>query len=340
MKPAEMRALEELPGPTKDAMLPIIPLKSWVSARKLKSVTDRIEQSYGARPVAVSVGEREVGRDREVFQEIDRLRNPVQGFSNWVDFLRNHPNYIPVAQIGSDPLNELEQIRQLSQLGRGLVVPVERQAIPSLPVLAQGVARATDGGRGVCFLIDFGTASKDHLSIGLQVLGYFQTIIAAAPLSHVSISASSFPSNFSNIPRQREIYERLLFREVVRHVPEGRLIYSDRGSARAEPLSGGSGVIPARIDYPQFDNWWFFRDDDAGASAYGAQARALMANAVWNPDLRVWGTQMIERTARGDHSAIDNPTKATAARINLHLQLQTFYGEPGLANDTEEDWDG
>jgi hypothetical protein len=49
---------------------------------------------------------------------------------------------------------------------------------------------------------------------------------------------------------------------------------------------------------------------------------------------------MIERTARGDHSAIDSPSKSTAARINLHLQLQTFYKKVDEAEDTEEDWNG
>jgi hypothetical protein len=49
---------------------------------------------------------------------------------------------------------------------------------------------------------------------------------------------------------------------------------------------------------------------------------------------------MIERTAAGDTSAIGSPQKATAARINLHLQRQTFYDSPAAAEDTDEDWSG
>ncbi len=89
-----------------------------------------------------------------------------------------------------------------------------------------------------------------------------------------------------------------------------------------------------------FDNWKFHRSDDTGFSGYVEQATALIATGDWNSNLRVWGTQMIERTARGDHSAIDTPAKSTAARINLHLQLQTFYGHADEAEDTEEDWNG
>jgi len=125
----------------------------------------------------------------------------------------------------------------------------------------------------------------------------------------------------------------------------GNLIYSDRGSARVERQSGGGGLPAPRIDYPLVADWKFFRCEDGttGFDGYQAQAEALIATeaeGIWNPHLRVWGTQMIERTAAGDTSAIGSPQKATAARINLHLQRQTFYANPGEAEDTDEDWSG
>jgi hypothetical protein len=122
------------------------------------------------------------------------------------------------------------------------------------------------------------------------------------------------------------------------------LIYSDRGSARVERQQGGGGAPAPRIDYPLQLDWDFFRSDDrVGFAGYQQQSQRLMATArtgPWNPSLRVWGTQMIERTAAGDTSAIGSPQKATAARINLHLQLQTFHDEPEAAEDTDEDWTG
>jgi hypothetical protein len=48
---------------------------------------------------------------------------------------------------------------------------------------------------------------------------------------------------------------------------------------------------------------------------------------------------MIERTIAGDRSAISSPQKSTAARINLHLQVQAFFNDPGLAEETEDDWE-
>ena len=339
MKPAEMRALEELPGQTKDALLPVIPLKPWVGSHHLASTIDRIKKSYGARPVVVSVGERETGKDRTVFAELDRLRESDDGFANWCEFVASHPNYIPVAQLSLDSSQERQQIEQLYALRRGLVLHLERPALGALAPISKIVRDVTVDGNDVCFIIDFGVASADILQDASRALDYIRTLREQCPNAYVSISASSFPNGFKDRIEQ-PIYERSLFELIVNNLGSDKLIYSDRGSARAEPLAGGSGVIPARIDYPLFDGWKFYRSDDAGFDGYVEQAKVLIASGDWNSNLRVWGTQMIERTARGDHSAIDSPSKSTAARINLHLQLQTFYKKVDEAEDTEEDWNG
>lgn len=340
MRPAEMRALAELPNNTKDTLLPLIPLRPWVGAHRLKSVLERIGQSYPSRPVIVSVGPPEPKKEREVYGELDALRNSANGFKNWCQFIESNKGFIPTALLGIDAKQEAPQISSLAALGRGLVIHLERAAFSVMLPIAQMVSAQTDGGKDVCFIIDFGAARKDHLQAAAIAIGYIDTIMAAAPRAIISISASSFPSSFTDLQDQ-EIFERRLFNEVCAQKPSVRLIYSDRGSARAEQLSGGSGIIPARIDYPRFDNWKFFRSTDTGLPGYAEEARNLIqTDGVWDPNLRVWGTQMIERTAKGDPSAIDNPLKATAARINLHLQLQTFYDKPEEAMDTEDDWNG
>ena len=68
----------------------------------------------------------------------------------------------------------------------------------------------TGGGEGVCLIVDFGSASADHLQVAAQALGYIQTLRAQSPLAYVSVSASSFPNGFANLLEQ-PIYERQLF---------------------------------------------------------------------------------------------------------------------------------
>ena len=307
LRPAEMRALEELPNQTKDMLFPLVPLRPWVGAHHLQSAIDRIRQSYGERPVIVSVGDREVPRSRPVFEQLEALRNPANGFARWCEFIDNNPLYVPVVQLGIDANQEPRQIEQLLALGRGLVLHIERPAFGSLRQVSE-ILSARVGGQSeqICIIIDFGTAGVDHLNIAAQVVGFIETIRAALPHVYICISASSFPSSFSNLTDQ-PIYERRLFEAVAPQIPTGRLIYGDRGSARAEQLSGGSGVIPSRIDYPMFNDWRFFRSEETGFNGYVEQALSLINSDVWNSELRVWGTQMIERTAREDHSAIDTP---------------------------------
>jgi hypothetical protein len=188
--------------------------------------------------------------------------------------------------------------------------------------------------------VDFGLANRDHLQVAATATGYVNTIRSHAPAAYVAISASSFPDSFVGLSDQ-PIYERRLF-DTLPSID--RLIYSDRGSARVERQTGGGGQPAPRIDYPLQTSWDFYRSEDLiGFDGYQQQATRLIATAsdgIWNPRMRVWGTQMIERTAAGDTSAISGPQKATAARINLHLQKQTFYDDPGAAEETDEDWSG
>ncbi len=336
LRPAEMRALEELPNLTKDRLLPIIHLRPWVGSHQLENSTQRIAEAYGDRPIVIAMGEREQLNERPVYMQLDALRDASEGFRQWCEFLEGNDNYIPAIQFSPHTVQEEAQIARLFDLRRGLAVIIERRAFRAIDRIAQRVGERTRSGEGVCFIVDFGVAGRDHLEVAAQAIGYIDTIRQYAPAAAVSLSASSFPDNFVKLASQ-PIYERQLFNALP---DRDRVIYSDRGSARIERQGGGGGLPAPRIDYPQLTEWSFFRSEESGFAGYQEQARRLMANPIWNPNLRVWGTQMIERTVAGDTSAIGSPQKATAARINLHLQRQTFYENPLAAEDTDEDWSG
>lgn len=340
LRPAEMRALEELPNRTKDELLPLVYLRPWGAAHYLESAVSRLQEAYGERPIVVGLGYPEPAPTRRpVHDELDELRVPRGGFRNWCEFIEESEHYIPAIQFGS-PQQESEQIEYLSALERGLFVVVEEPGFGAIEPLARRVASATSGGEDVCFVLDYRRVAADHLQRGAAATGLVRTILNRAPNCRVAISASSFPDAFVNVPEQA-IYERRLF-DVIQAQVGDALLYSDRGSARAERQQGGGGTPAPRIDYPLRQDWRFYRSNDSyGFAGYRQQAQRLIGQgAVWNPSLRVWGTQMIERTAAGDTSAISSPARSTAARINLHLQVQTYYDDPAAAADTDEDWEG
>ena len=275
---------------------------------------------------------------RPVHDQLDALRVSTNGYQAWCDLIEANPNFVPGLQL--EDLNQLRaQAVRLHALGRGILVRIRSAAFPFAEGIAQQVASVTDRGRDVCFFLDFERANGDLLNRQLVTTGVVTSILNAAPRAFVAISASSFPDSFTAIVDQ-EIYERRLFNGVRQQLDNGRLIYSDRGSARAERQSGGAGMIPPRVDYAEPVRWTFFRAEDADNrfQQYQEQSRLVMSSPGWDGRLRLWGTQMIERTAIGDRTAIISQAKATAVRINIHLHRQLYFDNPAAAYDTDEEW--
>lgn len=320
-------------------MLPFFQLRPWVTANRLQSALDKLGEAYGERPYFLTLSEPEapVGR-REVHDELDLLRSPRNGFGEWCQFVEDRGNIVPSLQLTDVGEFDL-QTERLHALGRGVIVHIERAAFPFIKAIAARTAAGTSQGENVFFVLDFGRQSKTFLLQQVEVMGYVTEILRLAPHARIAISASSFPDTFTSIKSQ-SIYERELFEALKKRLGRA-LIYSDRGSARAERQTGGGGVPAPRIDYAGGDEWHFFRADGEGrrAAAYEGQAQKLIDDKeVWDENLRVWGTQMIERTALGDEGAIVSAARATAARINIHLHRQTFYDDPDGLYDTDEEW--
>lgn len=337
IRPAEMLALESLPERDKDLMLPIFRLQPWVGAHRLESALARMSDAYGDRPCFATLCDPDVvASPRPVHEQLDALRSPANGFSAWCDFVEARDNLIPAVQLTD--VGEFDvQIARLRNLDRGLIVLVEQDAFQFLRAIASRTAAATEGGRDVVFLLDWGRQTRHLLLLQAEAVGYIRSIREVAPHARIGLSASTFPEGFTAITNQ-DIYEREFFQAVRQHAD--RLIFSDRGSARAERQTGGGGAPAPRIDYARSRQWDFFRSDSADdrPSAYQFQAQRLMNSAIWDRDLRLWGTQMIERTALGDESAITSPARATAVRINIHLHQQLFFDAPSSLHETDEEW--
>jgi hypothetical protein len=341
LRPAEMIALEELPERDKDLMCPLFKLRPWLSSIELDNSMAKLKEAYGGRPCFLMLcDERIIETRRRVHDELDELRSPEGGFNAWCDFIEKAGNeqFIPAIQL-SDPNQFDTQVNRLFALSRGLIVVVELQIIPFLRTIALRTAQLTNGGVDVLFLLDFGRQNTYFSLEHPRIIESIQTILAVAPSAKISLSASSFPDSFTTIIEQR-IFERQVFNQVQAEFG-GQIIYSDRGSARAERQTGGGGIPAARIDYATGDDWFFYRDDtnspDRG-NAYRDQAQNLINSAHWDVRLHLWGTQMIERTALGDPLAITSPNRSTAARINIHLHQQLFYNDASGLIDTEEPW--
>lgn len=341
VRPAEMMALETLPEKDKDLISPILKLRPWTVSLELANSIDRIKDAFGTRRCFLALAELDFHEEtRPVHKELRRLADPTDGFVAWCKYFEQPGNehFIPCAQITHPSEFDL-QVKRLAALGRGLAVVIESDALPYTEIIAQRLAAAVVSA-DLLFLLDHGRQGSAMESGAEYIRQRLQGLSGIIPGAALSVSASSFPEGFVGLDSQ-SIFERLAFDKIEKALPFP-LVYSDRGSARAERQLGGGGAPAPRIDYPLDRRWYFFRSTDDTKSRlvqYQNMARAVMASKYWDPDLRVWGTQMIERTALGEANAITSPPRATAVRINIHLHRQLHYGNLIGLYDTEDPWE-
>lgn len=353
LRPAEMNALEQLPAKDKDKMLPLIGMRGWVGSKTLENSISRVKDAIGERPWIVDIDKdflASAKADRPGYNVVSTLKSlmePVEGYKNWCEFFSQIPHAIPVLQIGD--VEELAlQIATLSSWGRGLVVRFSLEDIDSgkekivIDILKHN--RTED----IFVLYDYGQVRSDILTAAGGIATKLSEARTSLPEAIFGLSSTSFPSGFSGYSKgENPIYERLLFNNVKNAAAGKFLLYSDRAGARATRNSGGGGVPSPRIDYPLTNDWRFIRKEFADsqniskeekAKLYTEAAAQIMAQDYWNPNLHVWGTQLIQLTSKSDILGISSPPRATAARLNIHMHNQLYYDEPENLLDTDEDW--
>ena len=338
LRPSEMDAVEQLASKSKDSLLPYFFLGPWVGSHTLDRSTERIQKAYPDRPYLLELPVTGVvEKPREVHDQLDQLRLPADGYANWAAFIGENTNAIPVVQLAD--LDQLdEQLYRLASLERGIAVRLPEEAFG----VAQGIATRIGGyfsSSDVLIVLDHARQTRELLVRQAVGVSLSSNIADSLPGCRVAWSASSFPSSFVGISAQ-DIYERQFFNGVQDQLPDIPLLYSDRGSAKAEKQNGGGGTPAPRVDFAQSSGWSFFREEDNGdrQAAYRDAALNAMDAECWDDDLKVWGTQMIERTSQGDEYAIKSPATSTAARINIHLHQQLCYNDPDALYATEEEW--
>ncbi len=355
---SEMEALEQLPEKDKNLILPVFPLKGWMSSQSLENSLKKIKKTIGERKwIAYFDDEYLSGNKnflltgsypREVFYQLLDLKKSNHGYINWYNFLKDIPEAIPTVFLYD--LSQLEnQIQQLASLNRGLtfVFEVKNLALTSYNEIINIISKL--GITDLLFMYDLGTIGSEYNEYYQPLLNLIRKTNKTIPVARVSISGTSFPFNFAGYHKgENSIYERLLFNKIKDSIDFYPTVYSDRGSARIEKQSGGGSLPPPRIDYALKNDWRFIRhefkdskfpEDGEKEYLYSLCAREIMQQEYWSKNLHLWGTQMIELTAKKEKFGINTPQKATAVRINLHLYTQLYYDYVLDDIDTDEDWE-
>lgn len=338
VRPAEMIALKELPEKDKDLLMPLILMRGWVGSNELQNSLDKIAEVYDNRPWLVDIDPdfHSTENVRPVHLTIEELKASDNGYQNWCEFVASQKAAIPCLQLMD--LDQLApQIARLAKLDRGVAVRLMPEMYGGIDAII--LALSSVQGLRPLIIFDYGQANRQIIDRAATTIPMVQKIHAALPDACIVVCATTFPSSFVNVNSQ-DIFERQFFNMVKDNCNGIPLIYGDRGSARAEKQMGGGGTPSPRIDYPLSDQWRFFRKETPKPQGYFDAAEELIERSgIWDPKLRIWGTQWIERTANKDQYAITSPAKSTAVRINIHMHIQLHYGAPPEeVLDTDDEW--
>ncbi|WP_419738578.1 beta family protein [Ruegeria sp.] len=344
IRASEMNGLEFLPGAAKDRMAPCFLLAPWASSNSLERTITRIERAFPNRDYFLDIDRyyQITNMDSVPQQELTRLMDPADCFANWVSFVRDHERVWPCVQTRGQTEDQIRtQIEEFQNLGRPYCM---RIVYDRYPYNMEEIAGAFAAGGAADFAIILeGGWTRDPLSLAVWfegiISGSLDPINATVP---VVLSCTSIPKMFSNYnaenPTAVPFSNRQLLDQVARQSNRARVIYGDWGSTRPREPGGFANRPLDRVDYPTENAWYIARNRDDEWDFRDA-ALAIVGLPQWDAGLGIWGEEMIQNTTINEELGIDSAQKNVAARVNIHLHRQAFYGLPSIDPATfDEDW--
>jgi len=345
IRPSEMKGLEFLRDSSKERITPCFLLAPWVNSHALERAINKIENVFpqGDYFLDIDPNYHSTEPETQAQQELSQLRDPSKAYKNWTDFIENHERALPVIQTqGQNKLELQKQIESVQKLNRQYCLRISRDSEQnkSVPENFSDIIEAfsqdesseytviLEGGwtRNPLSLADWFRQTASHVA---------SKINAQIP---IVISCTSIPKFYLKLQGLEKItFTNNELISKIQKVVNNRIIYGDWGSTRPRELNqGGRPPIP-RIDYPTNTSWHFSRNKEKGWTFKDA-AKNLIANKIWNGKLDTWGEDMILNTSKNIQPCIDTHQKNIAARVNIHLYLQSFGGIEAPPSPDPEKW--
>lgn len=342
IRPAEMRALQELPALTKDNITPIVLLAPWSTSNPLSKAIDRFEQAFGDRPYYIDVDSyyQATGELTPAKEQWQRLGQHPADIGFWLDLIEPYPNANPCILMAGQPIEAARsQIDWARLFGRSFCLRFNMSdSGPGLPPWITSLVNelAEEGSADYSIHFDFGWV-EDALQQFAAVSGLIGSIFSQVDQEvPIGVSSTNFPRGFTGIDGIKPVpfSNRQLVNQLRLVTNRPRITYGDW--AATKPRSRKRANPPkARIDFP-LDNTWLIRRDDGAPVTFKKAAEDIVANTAWSGNLNIWGEQMIQATAEGDAFAIDTMPKMYQCRINIHLHRQAFHGQNMSGLDLDE----
>ncbi len=345
VRASEMNGLEFLPGATKDLMIPCFLLAPWANSNSLGRTITRIQRGFPNRPYFLDIDRdyQFTNLESETQRTLAQLMDPADCFGKWIAFVREHERVWPCIQSRGQSEAEIRtQIEAFQVLERPYCMRIVRDRFPEN--IEDIVDAFAAGGAADFAIILEGGWTRDPLSLAVWfdgvIAGSLQAIDATVP---IVLSCTSIPKMFTSFsadePTTVPFNNRQLLDQVARNSNRARIIYGDWGSTRPREIGGFANRPLDRVDYPTERTWHIARNKEDEWDFRDA-ALATVNSPEWDGNLGIWGEEMIQNTAINEELGIDTPQKNVAARVNIHMHRQAFYGRPPIDPIAfDEDWE-
>ncbi|MBP8234557.1 MAG: beta family protein [Rhizorhabdus sp.] len=336
---AEMKAMEKLPETEKVKMLPIVLLAPWLNSIKFDNTHRIIENSIGKIPIIVDLDRSFHSESnlssREYFRD---LLDVKIGPEKWMELIQEHENYIPCIQFsGIDKTLIDEQVEFSAKLGRGFAIRIELQRQPPIEDLIQLSMDNKD--LDFVIIIDYGYIIASDITES-RISAIMDRFLSVSDKLKFVITGSSFPNSFSDYDDFSEappIFSRLIYENLARKYGNYNFFYGDWASTKPRTYDGGGGTPLPRIDFPTSSRWIIARSKE-NEWDFQTASEKITRLPEWKDRPMVWGTGMIEKSAKGLPGGISTGPQAIAARVNIHLYLQNNFGIPTAAKGPVGKW--
>lgn len=344
VRASEMNGLEFLPGATKDRMTPCFLLAPWANSNSLERAIVRLERAFPNRNYFLDLDRdyQFTNLESEPQRQLAQLLAPNNCFENWINFVREHEHIWPCIQyIGQTEAEIRTQIEAIQGLHRPYCMRIVRERFPGN--LEEIVGAFAAGGAADFAIIIEGGWTRDPLSLAVWFNGLLaESLEAIDALIPIVLSCTSIPKMFTDFSSERPITvafsNRRLMEQVARNSNRARVIYGDWGSTRPRDVTGFANRPLPRIDYPSNQAWHIARNKEL-EWGFREAALAILEHPEWDGTLGIWGEEMIQQTTINEELGIDTPQKNVAARVNIHLHRQAFFGQPPInPAEFDEDW--
>lgn len=336
---SEVTGYQQLSEEYKNRIIPLFTLYPWPRGTCSDSI-EKINEATSDLPyfldlpiedeIRAKLNKDSTGTLTKFYQD---LENPSNNFENWIKFIQEQNNVIPIVQIRKANIQQsIKQSMILESIcGKvGFRIRDEKESLRAIAGL--GALENTDN--AIVFLDCQYISSSTIEQRKSFCLDMIKLIRDEYPNILICVLSTSFPQS----PSSREDIEELNLFSAVNYPYDKNIVYGDYGSIYSKVYDEDirySGAPPARIDYP-LDDFWDIRRYSGqltkdNSIKYQAIAESLINDYPIIEQSQCWGEKKIHETANG-HIYSTARNKWIGVRVNIHLRNQIFYND-FLIND-------